>query len=247
MTEPEYVRMELDRQLGGCEGLAGALLLGSLSAGMADETSDYDIQLVYRDDALIKHPEYRNPQITLRRHVDCWATSISELAAYDRNGPDVRELLHAVYLIDDQEQVKRIVDRLIRYPGHEVHSVISAKLDGYYDGVFRSLKCCRHGFIFGMHQMAARSMELFVETLWAINGLVAPFINRAPYLLHTLKRKPLPDGALRAAMEHIVKDADAGEQLKLLDAMLGYMDGLGYRKVQDDWEGVLEREADLHR
>lgn len=247
MTERDVIRRELIAQLNGFEGLAGAMLLGSVSAGMDDPTSDYDIQLVFEDEALLKHPGYRNPRIALGRRVDCWATSLSELEAYDRSGPDVRELLHAVYLIDGRGELKRTVDRLIRYPQAEKDHVVALRLDSYYDGVFRSLKCRRHGFVFGMYQMAARSMDFFVETVWAVNGFVAPFVNRAPYLLHMLEHKPLPDGQLKELMERIAADAAVRDQLELLDAMFVFMDRLGYRQVKDDWEGVLEREADLHR
>ncbi len=247
MTELEYVRRELTKQLDGFDGLVGAMLLGSISAGMDDETSDYDIQLVFTDEALKRYPEYREPHIKLRRHVDCWTTSESELEAYARGGPDVRELLHAMYVLDDHGRLEYIVGRIIRYPQCELGGIVSAKLDSYYDGVFRSLKCRRHGFTFGMYQMAARSMEFLVETLWAANGLVAPFLNRVPYLLHMLNSKPLPDDELRSIMERIAKDAKAEDQIKLLDTMFVFMNEMGYQKVKDDWEGVLEREADLHR
>ena len=247
MTELEYVRRELTKQLDGFDGLVGAMLLGSISAGMDDETSDYDIQLVFTDEALKRHPEYREPHIKLRRRVDCCTSSESELEAYARGGPDVRELLHAMYVLDDNGRLEHIVGRIIRYPQCELGGIVSAKLDSYYDGVFRSLKCRRHGFTFGMYQMAARSMEFLVETLWATNGLVAPFLNRAPYLFHMLARKPMPDSELRSTMERIAEDANTEDQLRLLDAMFVFMKEMGYQKVKDDWEGVLEREADLHR
>ena len=48
-------------------------------------------------------------------------------------------------------------------------------------------------------------------------------------------------------MERIARDADEASQLKLLDRMLEFMKEQGYYQVQLDWEGVLEKEADLHR
>ena len=59
------------------DGFLGAILLGSVSAGMQDETSDYDIQLVFEDEAFRTHAEYG--EITLDaggRKVDCWASSL---------------------------------------------------------------------------------------------------------------------------------------------------------------------------
>ena len=74
-----------------------------------------------------------------------------------------------------------------------------------------------------------------------------PFLNRAPYLLHTLEKLPFSQEETRRLMERIARDADEASQLKLLDRMLEFMKEQGYYQVQMDWEGVLEKEADLHR
>lgn len=247
MNPLEYVAGEVRRQMAADQGLAGALLLGSISAGMDDETSDYDILLVFTDEAMAAHPEYREATLRLDRKADVWSATLSELAAYDRHGYDVRELLHAQYPIDPDGKLRKIVEERVHYPAEEIPPLVSARLDSYYDGVFRSLKCFRRGFTFGGYQMAARSMEFFVETLWALNGRVMPFLNRAPYLLHTLEKLPFSQEETRRLMERIARDADEASQLKLLDRMLEFMKEQGYYQVQLDWEGVLEKEADLHR
>jgi len=247
MDKFDYIKSECARQLAHVEGLLGVMLMGSISAGMDDDTSDYDIQIIVSDEAMAAHPEYTMLDLALDAKADVWTTSLSELRAYDRHGYDVRELLHAMYPIDTDGIVEKTVHELIRYPVHELPSLISARLDSYYDGVFRSLKCFRKGFNFGGYQMAARSMEFFVETIWAVNGLVMPFVNRAPYLLHTLERLPFSADETRSCMEIIAKDADIPTQLRLMDRMFVFMEELGYKQVLDDWEGVLEAEADLHR
>lgn len=247
MDKLAYIKCESLRQLASVEGLIGVMLLGSISAGMDDATSDYDVQIVVTDAAMSTHPEYRDLTLVLDRKSDCWTTSLSELRAYDRHGYDVRELLHAMFPVDTGEILRKTVDELIHYPANELPPLISSRLDSYYDGVFRSLKCFRKGFTFGAYQMAARSMEFFVETIWALNGLVMPFVNRAPYLLHTLKKLPFAAEETRALMERIARDADIRTQLKLMDRMFVFMEENGYKQVLTDWEGVLEEEADLHR
>lgn len=247
MKEFDYIKRESQRQLAHVEGLVGVMLLGSISANMQDATSDYDVHIVVSDAALAAHPEYRDLTLDLDRRSDVWTTSISELRAYDRHGYDVRELLHAMFPLDPSGALRAAVDELVHYPASELPPLISARLDSYYDGVFRSLKCFRKGFTFGGHQMAARSMEFFVETIWAVNGLVTPFVNRAPYLLGGLEKLPFTADATRQLMERIARDADIPTQLKLMDRMFVFMEELGYRHVLDDWEGVLEAEADLHR
>lgn len=247
MDKFSYIKNESLRQLAHVEGLIGVMLLGSISAGMDDETSDYDVQIVVTDDAMESHPEYRDLTLALDAKADVWTTSLSELKAYDRHGYDVRELLHAMFPVDTDGMLRRTVDELIHYPESDIHPLVSTRLDSYYDGVFRSLKCFRKGFTFGGYQMAARSMEFFVETLWALNGLVMPFVNRAPYLLHTLKKLPFDVPTTRNMMERIAMDADIKTQLRLMDRMFVFMEENGYKQVLDDWEGVLEAEADLHR
>ena len=86
MNPLEYVAGEVRRQLAEDQGLAGVLLLGSISAGMDDETSDYDILLVFTDEAMAAHPEYREATLRLDRKADVWSATLSELAAYDRHG-----------------------------------------------------------------------------------------------------------------------------------------------------------------
>ena len=88
MNPLEYVAGEVRRQLAEDQGLAGVLLLGSISAGMDDETSDYDILLVFTDEAMAAHPEYRETTLRLDRKADVWSATLSELAAYDRHGYD---------------------------------------------------------------------------------------------------------------------------------------------------------------
>lgn len=247
MTRFDYVKQEISRQLSHADGLLGVLLLGSISANMDAEDSDYDLMFVVDDEVLLSHPEYRDLSLSLDRKADCWTISLSELQTMDRHGYDVRELLHAQFPMDKGGVLRAAVNERIHYPTAELPGLISARLDSYYDGVFRSLKCFRRGFSFGGYQMAARSMEYLVETLWAINGLVMPFLNRAPYLLPRLEKLPFSPEETRAYMERIACDADVPSQLSLLDGMIAFMECEGYRQVLLDWEGVLEAEADLHR
>ena len=133
MNKSDYIKSECEKQLSVVEGLLGVMLLGSVSAGMDDDTSDYDVQIIVTDEAMAAHPEYAMLDLALDKKADVWTCSISELRSYDRHGYDVRELLHAMYPIDTDGIVKNTVDSLIHYPAEELHSLISARLDSYYD------------------------------------------------------------------------------------------------------------------
>ena len=247
MNKTEYVRQQAENALQHVEGLVGVLLLGSVSAGMDDDDSDYDVQIIVTDEALERHPEYIDLMIPLNKKADIWTTTLSELKAYDRNGFDIPELLHAVYLIDTDGQLRETVEALIHYPEEKLPDLISRRLDEYYNAVFRSQKSFRRGVDFGGYQFASASVNLAVELLWAVNGLVTPYMNRVPHLMHTLEKLPFPASKTVALLEQIAKDADISAQIQLIDAMFAFMAEQGYRKVQDDWEGVLEAEVDRHR
>ncbi len=246
MRELESVREALRAALPSQRGLVGAMLLGSMAAGMYDETSDYDIHLVFTDESLAANPALRDFSLALDRKCDLWVSSLSEFRALGRAEFDAREYLSVLYILDEKEILASAVDALIHYPPDEAEAVVCARLDGYYDGLFRSFKCFRHGFSFGGYQMAARSMEYLVETLWAANGLIPPFVNRATHLLGTLERLPCPAAALRVLMERIARDADAEAQIALFGRVSAFMAETGRARVLDDWEGVLEAEIARH-
>jgi GNAT superfamily N-acetyltransferase len=222
------------------------MLLGSMAAGMHDETSDYDIHVIFSDSALAARPTLRDFTLRLDRKCDLWVSSLSEFRALNRESPDAREYLSALYVLDDKGILAARVEQLIHYPSDEAEHIVRARLDGYYDGLYRSLKCFRHGFSFGGYQMAARSMEFLVETLWAANGLIPPFVNRAPHLLGTLSRLPCPTDDLRAGMEKIARCADVGTQIELFRRVAPFMAETGREGVLEAWGGVLDDEIARH-
>ncbi len=246
MKEIAYIREALLNALPARDGLVGAMLLGSVAAGMHDETSDYDIHVIFSDDALAARPALRDFTLRLDRKCDLWVSSLSEFRALDRGRFDAREYLSVLYVLDDEGILAAAVERLIHYPQGMAEEVVRARLDGYYDGLFRSLKCFRHGFSFGGRQMAARSMDFLVETLWAANGLIPPFVNRAPHLLETLSRLPHPARDLRVRMEEIARSADVGTQIALFHWVATFMAETGREDVRKAWAGVLEGEIARH-
>ena len=246
MKEIAYIREALLDALPARGGLVGAMLLGSVAAGMHDETSDYDVHVIFSDDALAARPALRDFTLQLDRKCDLWVSSLSEFRALDRESFDAREYLSVLYVLDDEGILAARVEQLIHYSADEVEKIVRARLDGYYDGLFRSLKCFRHGFSFGGYQMAARSMDFLVEALWAANGLIPPFVNRAPHLLETLSRLPCPARDLRTQMEKIAQGADIGTQIALFRRVAPFMAEAGRGDVLEAWEGVLEGEVARH-
>lgn len=232
----------------GLEGFLGAVLLGSVSAGMQDETSDYDVQLIFTDEALKNHPEYDEIDLSAGdRKVDTWANSISDLKNMDPADYEARDYVHAVFLMDKTGQVKQAVRGFVEIPADKQRDYAAQKLDGYFNGLYRSLKCRRKNQMLGYYAMAAEEINYYNELLFAVNGTIAPFINRAPFLLKKLEKMPAPAPVISGMMETICKDARVKMQIALFDLTCVWTAQLGYAHVLEAWEGVLEAEVDKAR
>lgn len=230
------------------EGFEGAVLLGSVSADMQDETSDYDLQLVFTDEALRLHPEYLDLTIDSgRRKADVWTSSLSELGALAPDSDEAKDYVNAVFLLDKAGHVKDAVRSFTAIAPEKQHDRVYTRLDAYYNALYRSLKCRRHGYEMGYYAMAVESVKMYLDVLYALNGSIAPFINRAPFLLGRLEKLPMPADTLSDILEHICRDADIPTQILLFDKTSAWMEAQGYRDVLDAWEGVLEAEVDLAR
>lgn len=230
------------------EGFEGAVLLGSVSAGMQDATSDYDLQLVFTDEALQAHPEYMDLTIDSGdRKADVWTSSLSELRSMSSDNDEAKDYVNAVFLLDKEGHVKDAVRSFIAIAPEQQHDRVYARLDSYYNALYRSLKCKRHGYEMGYYAMAVESVTMYLDVLYALNGSIAPFINRAPFLLSRLEKLPMPADTLSDILEHICRDSDIPTQILLFDKTSAWMEVQGYRDVLDAWEGVLEAEVDLVR
>lgn len=230
------------------EGFLGAIVLGSVSAGMQDETSDYDVHLIFADEAWAAHPEYDEIELTVGdRKIDLWSSSLTDLKNLDPAGDDAKEYIHAIYLFDTTGQVKQAVHSFTDIPPEKQHDFVAAKLDGYYNAVFRSMKCRRKGHMLGFYAMATEAMNYFVDVVFAVNGTIAPFINRVPALLKKLEILPAPAPVVTGMIETICMDSRVKMQIALFDLTCVWMANLGYGHVQEAWEGVLEAEVDKAR
>lgn len=230
------------------DGFLGAILMGSVSAGMQDETSDYDVQLVFDDAAFKAHDGYEDFTVDAGgRKVDCWASSLSELRAIDPSGDEAKDYVNAVFLLDKTGAVRDAVRSFVEIAPEKQHDYVANRLDSYYNALYRSLKCRRHGYMMGYYAMAVVAMQSFSDVLYGMNGTIAPFINRIPFLLKRLERLPAPAPVLTGMMETICRDARVKMQIALFDLTSVWMAQNGYRHVQDAWEGVLEAEVDAAR
>lgn len=241
-------KLLLKPQAAHLEGFLGAILLGSVSAGMQDATSDYDIQLIFEDEACAAHPEYDDLSVDIAgRKVDLWHCSISELAAMERDAPETKEYIHAEYLMDASGRLRSAVESVVRIPEAERLDYVGRKLDSYYNGLYRSLKCKRHGYELGYYMMACESVNYYIDVVFGLNGTVAPFVNRAPRLMKKLETLPAPADALSSILLNVASTAEIPVQIALFDMTRAWMALNGYKHIQDAWEGVLEREVDGFR
>lgn len=239
-------------------GFLGAVILGSVSADMQDESSDYDLTLIFSDDSLAADPSLRETQPLAKhadtvsgnqkyRKVDCSVMSLSELYSLPFNDYEAKEYIHCTIIFDHSGIVTKVASQVGHIPDEHIHQYIANSLDAYYDAVFRSLKCYRRGFIVGYHTMACRSLESMTQVLYGLQGTVSPFINRVPYLIDRLSKLPVIASELVRLMSCIASQADIAAQIELYDSMTALMEREGFKVVRDDWDGVLDQEVDLHR
>lgn len=239
-------------------GFLGAIVLGSVSAGMQDESSDYDLALIFSDEALAADPTLRKTQPLAKREdkfsvnqkywkIDCAVMSLSELSSLPYTDYEAKEYIHCIILHDHSGIVTEAASQVGRIPDEQVHQYIAGHLDAYYNAVFRSLKCYRRGFVVGYQVMASQSLEEMTKVIYGLQGTVDPFINRVPFLLDRLAKLPAGASQLVSLMSRIAGYADIPAQIELYDAMTILMKQEGFEFIRDDWEGVLDQEVDFHR
>lgn len=230
------------------EGFLGAVALGSLSAGMQDETSDFDFVLVFTGQALAERPELAELKLAgAKRKLDYSVTSLPALLAMPLTSWETQEYVNGVVLLDTTGQVAEAVRRITHYPPEEVPRLVREQLDGYYNGVYRSLKARRRGQLLGFHAMACESLCFLSRVLFGLEGMVAPYINRFPYVADRLSRLPLPPEAFKRALNEIGATADPRVQAALFDATADMARALGYGQVLEDWGDTLEQEVAPYR
>jgi hypothetical protein len=229
----------------------GVFLIGSRTReGMADESSDYDVGVVVRDDALaafdLKWPYRRGESVEvmsstldgLRSHAELGTPS--EWARY--------QYTHAKVLLDKTGEVAGVLAEKARLP--DARSAAAAALDGFVNSTYRSLRNRARGLERAARLDAAESIPHLLTAVFALEERVRPW-NK--YLEWELREHPLaePEWAWESFLDRVdeLASSAAGQHAMFVD-LERVARRRGFSEVIDGWEpdvSWLRGEAEYRR
>jgi hypothetical protein len=214
------------------------ILLGSVSAGANDETSDADICIVYSG----SKPELSMPEAPWKW--DVWYMTSDELAGLSReNHWGLNAFLTAKILFDKTGEIPGIIDKLIHLSSDDAKNKASYWLDAYLNGFYRSMKANRRRNELGALLEGAMSIKYLVACIYSLNNLIPPYEDRIQETISSLEKLPLPLEDLLSCFKNIIKTADPVKQAYLFRANESLFRKHGFSSVFDAWEGKLDQEV----
>jgi hypothetical protein len=179
-------------------GFLGLVLSGSAGRGMATERSDLDVFVVLTDEAAAGRRTTKSPAVD---EVPWPLGELEELPAFGTDGWWYRWSCAWVPVLLDRTDgaIAEAVRRQATLSLQEQRDVLVAhdRLDGYVNYAFRALKNDRDGRPLESRLDAAESVPWLLDTVFALEGRVRPYMKYLPWELRT---HPLPgwpaDGTL---------------------------------------------------
>lgn len=234
-------------------GVLGVFVIGSQAReGVADESSDYDVGVVVRDDALaafdLKWPYRRGEPVEvmsstldgLRAHAELGTPS--EWARY--------QYAHAKVLIDKTGEVGAVLAEKARVPNDLARPTAAAAIDAFVNSTYRSLRNRGRGLERAAKLDASESIPHLLTAVFALEGRVRPW-NK--YLEWELREHPLdePEWAFDSFLDRLDSlMTSSGEQHAMFRDVERVARKRGFGEVIDSWEpdvAWLRGEAEYRR
>jgi hypothetical protein len=231
----------------------GVFLIGSQAReGFADESSDYDVGVVVRDDALaafdLEWPYRRGEAVEvmsstldgLRAHAELGTSS--EWARY--------QYVHARVLLDKTGEVGAVLAEKGRLPEDRARSVAADAIDAFINSTWRSLRNRGRGLERAASLDASESIPYLLTAVFALEGRVRPW-NK--YLEWELREHPLaePEWAADSFLGRLDRlPTAATEQHAAFGDLERVARRRGFGDVIDGWEpdvAWLRGEAEYRR
>lgn len=222
--------------------IVGFILVGSRGKGFENEHSDYDAVMVVKDEvAQAIHDRYESQTLD---NVDLNVRSLSDFktfAAWETpESWDRYNYAHVKILVDKTNgELEKIVREKGRIPQDKLDKFIDWWIDGYVNGVYRSVKCIRNKNTFGAHIEAANSMLDLLTLIFAMNGRHRPFLGYVEKELkaYPLEHLPWSSDEFVAKMKKVLETADLETQQELLRGIEKMSREMGHGHMFDGWEG----------
>jgi predicted nucleotidyltransferase len=226
--------------------IVGLVLTGSRGKGFGSESSDFDVLLVVRPEALETY-RTRFTESESWPGFDSWVASLEELepVAATWGDPLAWEILcnerygfaDVSVLVDKTGRVQEVVEAKGGIPEESRLPIVSTALGAYTNSLYRSLKCLRDGNDLGARLEAADAIGHALTAMFALEGRHRPYYGylAGELLVRPLATFPLPTDELLAAIDTILATADTATQQRLLAiiAALGRQAGCG--EAFDEW------------
>jgi hypothetical protein len=219
-------------------GILGLFLTGSRGKGFENAYSDYDAMLIVADNAKATlEKTYKDTEI------DLTVFTLDELKNYATWGSpeawDRYDFAHTKILVDKTGTLPDILKEKGSIPPEKQKEFIEWWIDGYVNGVFRSVKCIRNGNSLGAHLHAANSMNDLLTLVFALNGRHRPFLDYVEKEMqtHPLEHLPWSADVFTAKIRKVLESADLSAQQELLKGMEVMGRDMGYGHMFDGWKG----------
>ena len=226
--------------------ILGLVLTGSRGKGFGSESSDFDVLLIVRPEALEAY-RIRFSESESWPNFDWWVTSLPELEpiAATWGEPLAWEIFcnkrysfaDVSVLVDKTGQARDLVDEKGPIPEEHRLPIVYTALGAYTNSLYRSLKCLSNGNDLGARLEAADAIGHALTVIFALEGRHRPYYG---YLARELQARPLttfplPTDDLLAMIDIILASGDAATQQHLL----GIIDPMGRKagcdEVFDEW------------
>jgi predicted nucleotidyltransferase len=258
MKSPESIFNQLREEAETDPNIIGFFLGGSRGKGFATEHSDYDVYIIVKDGFLESHVKLLRKRFPVHDYYKWTEHPILEKlevknfggimvvasSQFEKTGPigssdawNRYNYTHLRVLVDKNGRIQKLVDYKGTIEKERVQNYVSARLDGYINSVYRSLKCFRDSNSVGARLEAADSIQYFLNVIFGLEGRITPYYK---YLEWELEKFPLkkfkmkPMEIVRSLLQ-ILEDADVETQKRLLEMTETACRKEGYGNAFDDW------------
>lgn len=221
------------------KNIIGFFLGGSRGKGYENETSDYDVHMIVKDDVAEKYKKkFDGMELP---EIDLSVSSLSEFIQYGGWQSDTHwdryNFTHVRALVDKTGEIQKLIDEKSSIPKDKRDEFINGQIDAYLNGFFRSVKSYRKKDIVGIRLEAAASIPYFLNALFALHNRATPFTNCLTRELQrrALEKFPWSSEKLLEMLLKILENGDLKTQQDLARTVESVFRKEGYNKVFDDW------------
>ena len=208
---------EITREVEADPTSVGLVLHGSRAAGVARESSDFDLMRVVTDETYPARAALREKRTGADGlAADVFYSSPARLSALGERPDWQVGMLVTGRVLVDSGPLAALVEETLRRAGEHAHAGLDELYDGYLNCFVRSLKSWRRGDELGGRLQAAESALYLVRTLFALEHRWHPYHDQLAAPLGELEvLQGWGTGELADAILRLVRDADPTFQQEL--------------------------------